>query len=311
MDLFQLTYFVEVAHKKSFTKASKALHISQPSISKGIKALEEHWNIRLFDRKGKNVELTEMGAYLLPRIEGILNDFTALNEEMESPQLLNAGKLTVGVPPMIASSLISPFIGHFITSYPQIELELTEVGSLDIVSAIDDGLVQVGFVALPITTEMPYDFFIFHREPLEIVMPPDHRLAKARELTLDDIKDEPLVYYAPSFALNPYIHSFYQNIMAHPKIICQSNNWDLQIEMVIARMGIALLPRSICQRIPSGKAVHIPLVAPSIYWTLALIWKSKGFLSHPARTWVQSFKDYFKDVKITIDDESRHKEHDI
>ena len=120
MDLFQLTYFVEVDHKKSFTKASKALHISQPSISKGIKALEEHWNIRLFDRKGKNVELTEMGAYLLPRIEGILNDFTTLNEEMESPQLLNAGKLTVGVPPMIASSLISPFIGHFITSYPQI-----------------------------------------------------------------------------------------------------------------------------------------------------------------------------------------------
>ena len=55
-------------------------------------------------------------------------------------------------------------------------------------------------------------------------------------------------------------------------------------------------------RIPADKAVHVPLVDPSIYWTLALIWKSKGFLSHPARTWVQSFKDYFKDVKITIDD---------
>lgn len=308
MDLFQLTYFIEVAHKKSFTKASKALHISQPSISKGIKALEEHWNIRLFDRKGKNVELTEMGAYLLPRIEGIMNDFSKLNEEMESPQLLNAGKLIVGVPPMITSSLISPFIGHFISSYPRIELELTEVGSLDIISAIDDGLVQVGFVALPIATEMPYDFFIFHREPLDVVLWPDHPLAQARELTLMDIKEEPLVYYAPSFALNPYIRSFYQNIMAHPKIICQSNNWDLQIAMVIARMGIALLPHSICQRIPDDKAVHVPLVDPSIYWTLALIWKSKGFLSHPDRTWVQSFKEYFKDVQVTMDDSFPFKE---
>lgn len=294
MDLFQLTYFIEVAHKKSFTKASKALHISQPSISKGIKALEEHWNVCLFDRKGKNVELTEIGAYLLPKIEAIMKDFRNLNEELESPQLLNAGKLTVGVPPMITSSLISPFIGHFITSYPNIELELTEVGSLDIVSAIDNGIVQVGFVALPIATEMPYDFFIFHREPLEVVVWPEHPLAQKQALTLKDIVDEPLVYYAPSFALHAYIRSFYQNIMAHPKIVCQSNNWDLQVAMVIAHLGIALLPHSICRRIPETQAVHIPLVDPSIYWTLALIWKSKGFLSHPARTWVQSFKDYFQ-----------------
>ncbi len=294
MDFFQLTYFIEVAHKKSFTKASKVLHISQPSISKGIKALEEHWNVRLFDRRGKDVELTEMGAYLLPKIESIVKDFNNLNEELEAPQLLNAGKLTVGVPPMITSALISPFIGHFITAYPNIELELTEIGSLDIVSAIDDGIAQVGFIALPITTEMHYDFFIFHREPLEIVIWPDHPLAQKPRLTLEEIKDEPLIYYAPSFSLHAYIRSFYQAIMAHPKIVCQSNNWDLQVAMVIARMGIALLPQSICRRIPAGKAVHIPLSEPTMYWTLALIWKSKGYLSHPARTWVQSFKHYFQ-----------------
>ena len=113
MDLFQLTYFIEVAHKKSFTKASKALHISQPSISKGIKALEDHWNVRLFDRKGKNIELTEMGAYLLPKIEELMKNFTRINEEIESPQLLNAGKLTIGVPPMIASSFMSFIIQRF------------------------------------------------------------------------------------------------------------------------------------------------------------------------------------------------------
>ena len=298
MDLFQLTYFIEVAHKKSFTKASKALHISQPSISKGIKALEEHWNVRLFDRKGKNVELTERGSYLLPRIEELIKNFTRLNEEMESPHFLNAGKLAIGIPPMIASSFISPFISHFITSYPHIELELTEVGSQDVISAIDEGLIQTGFVALPIATEMPYDFFIFTKESLEVVLWPNHPLAGKTSLTLEDIKEEPLVYYPKSFSLNSYIRSFYQQIMAHPKIVCQSSNWDLLVEMVGSHLGIALLPQSICKRIPDGKAVHIPLTDPEIYWTLAMIWKSKGFLSHPARTWVQSFKDYFKDTHL-------------
>ncbi len=299
MDLFQLTYFIEVAHKKSFTKASKALHISQPSISKGIKALEDHWNVRLFDRKGKNIELTEMGAYLLPKIEELMKNFTRINEEIESPQLLNAGKLTIGVPPMIASSFISPFISHFIKAYPNIQLELAEVGSQDIVSAIDEGLIQAGFVALPITTEMPYDFFIFKQEPLEVVLWPGHPLAQRTALTLEEIKEEPLVYYAKSFTLHTYIRAFYQEIMAHPKTVCESSNWDLMVAMVHSHLGIALLPKSICARIPAEKAVHIPLIEPTIHWTLAMIWKSKGFLSHPARTWVQSFKNYFKDTQTS------------
>lgn len=293
MDLFQLTYFIEVAHKKSFTKASKSLHISQPSISKGIKSMEEHWNIQLFDRKGKNVELTEMGAYLLPKIEELMKGFTQLNEEMESATLLNAGKLAIGIPPMIGSSFISPFIRQFITSYPNIELEMTEVGSQEIISAIDDGLIQAGFVALPIDTDMPYDFFIFNKEPLDVVVWSKHPLAKRSELTLEDIKNEPLVAYPETFSLTPYIRSFYQEIMAQPKIVCRSSNWDFLVEMVRSQLGIALLPQSICKRIPNN-VVHIPLVKPRISWTLAIIWKSRGFLSHPARTWVQSFKDYFQ-----------------
>ncbi|WP_301859761.1 LysR family transcriptional regulator [uncultured Megasphaera sp.] len=300
MDLFQLTYFIEVAHKKSFTKASKALHISQPSISKGIKALEDHWNVRLFDRKGKNIELTEMGAYLLPKIEDIMKDFTRLNEEMESPQLLNAGKLAIGVPPMVGSSVISPFIASFINSYPRIDLEMKEVGSLEVISAIDDGLIQAGFVALPITTDIPYEFFIFHEEPLEVVLWPDHPLASRQDLTLQDIKDESLVFYTKAFALNPYLRSFYQSIMSHPKIVCSSSNWDFLAQMVASRLGISLMPQSICRRIPQESAVSVPLSDPHIYWTLALIWKSKGYLSHPTRIWVQSFKEYFKDAAASI-----------
>lgn len=295
MDLFQLTYFVEVAHKKSFTKASKSLHISQPSISKGIKALEEHWGVCLFDRKGKTIELTETGTYLLPKIESIVKNFNLLNEEMTSPKLLNAGKLAIGIPPTVGF-FISPFIKQFIASYPNIELVLREVGSYDVVSAIDNGLIQAGIVALPINVSMPYDFFIFKEEYLHVVVWPGHPLASRSSLTLQDIKHEPLVYFPPSFSLNTYTSSFYQQMMVQPKIVCHSSNWEFLVELVSTRLGITLLPESICQRVPKNKAVIIPLIDPKIPWTLAMIWKSKGFLSHPARTWVQSFKDYFQHV---------------
>jgi len=296
MDLFQLTYFIEVAHKKSFTKASKTLHISQPSISKGIKALEDQWNIRLFNRNGKNVELTETGLFLLPRVEELMAGFSHLEEQMESPEFLNSGKLAIGIPPMIGSAFISPFINYFTNAYPLIELELTEVGSNQIVAAIDEGIIQAGFVSLPITTEMPYDFYTFSEDYLEVVLWLDHPLAQETSLTLEAIKNEPFIFFPESFSLNAFICSYFQKIMVQPKVVCKSSNWDFIIEMVHTHLGISLIPKRICDRIQPGKIAHIPLMNPRIPWTLAMIWKSKGYLSHPAKTWVHTFKQFFNDA---------------
>lgn len=237
MDLFQLTYFIEVAHKKSFTKASHSLHISQPSISKGIKALETYWQVQLFNRTGKHVELTETGAYLLPKIEAIIDELSQINEELESPQYFNSGIISVGIPPMIGSTFISPFIHRFVTTYPEIKLELTEVGSQEIISSIDNGTIQAGFVALPINTDTPYDFFIFDQEFLHVVLWPGHPLSDKSELTLENIKDEALIYYPESFSLHNYIRSFYQKISARPIIIGQTSNWDFMGEMVRTKLG--------------------------------------------------------------------------
>lgn len=264
MDLFQLTYFIEVAHKKSFTKASHSLHISQPSISKGIKALETYWQVQLFNRTGKHVELTETGAYLLPKIEAIIDELSQINEELESPQYFNSGIISVGIPPMIGSTFISPFIHRFVTTYPEIKLELTEVGSQEIISSIDNGTIQAGFVALPINTDTPYDFFIFDQEFLHVVLWPGHPLSDKSELTLENIKDEALIYYPESFSLHSYIRSFYQKISARPIIIGQTSNWDFMGEMVRTKLGIALLPQSICNRFNSTQLKTIPLVEPKI-----------------------------------------------
>ena len=298
MDLFQLTYFIEVAHKKSFTKASHSLHISQPSISKGIKALETYWQVQLFNRTGKHVELTETGAYLLPKIEAIIDELSQINEELESPQYFNSGIISVGIPPMIGSTFISPFIHRFVTTYPEIKLELTEVGSQEIISSIDNGTIQAGFVALPINTDTPYDFFIFDQEFLHVVLWPGHPLSDKSELTLENIKDEALIYYPESFSLHSYIRSFYQKISARPIIIGQTSNWDFMGEMVRTKLGIALLPQSICDRFNSTQLKTIPLVEPKIPWTLAMVWKSRGFLSHSTRMWVNSFKEYYKNPRI-------------
>lgn len=111
---------------------------------------------------------------------------------------------------------------------------------------------------------------------------------------MQEIKDEPLIYYPESFSLYSYVRSFYQKISARPNIVGQTSHWDFMGEMVHTQMGIALLPESICKRLDPTRLVTVPLVDPKITWTLAMVWKSKGFLSHPTRMWVEYFKEFYK-----------------
>ncbi|MGE1061921.1 LysR family transcriptional regulator [Megasphaera paucivorans] len=294
MDLFQLTYFVEVAHKKSFTKASKSLHISQPSISKGIRTLEKNWNTTLFNRKGKTIELTETGLYLLPKVEIIVNDFTKINEQMESSRCLNSGNLSIGIPSMLSMPSIAPFISYFLKTYPYINLELLEISSQKTITAIDEGKIQAGFIILPMRYDIPYEYYIFKEELLNILVWRNHPLTLKQSLTIEDIKNETFVYYPATFALNPFIQSYFQKVMGHPKVVCRSSNWNFLVEMVRIHLGIALVPQNICTHYSNNDIVSIPLIEPKITWTVAMTWKSQGFLPYPAKIWVESFKKYFK-----------------
>ena len=82
MDIRHLTYFIEVAHHLSFTKAAQSLHITQPSISKMIKLLEEELDVILFHRSAKQIQLTDAGKALLHQAEQIVNSFQNLTSEL-------------------------------------------------------------------------------------------------------------------------------------------------------------------------------------------------------------------------------------
>lgn len=294
MDIVHLSYFLEVAHHKSFTKASQSLHISQPSISKGIRTLEEEWGQKLFYRHGHSVELTEAGHTLLPQIKSIVCQFQQLEQQMTEDQDFQRGSLSIGIPPMIGSSFLSPLIRDFLRRYPHIELKLTEDGSNKIAEAVRNGSLQVGFVALPVA-DNDMESYIFNNEPLQIVLPPDHLLANRSKLSLLDIKDEPFVFFTKTFSLYSIVTDQFQKIGIRPHIVSQSDNWDFIAEMVRVRLGIALLPKRICQRLDRKDFVIIDL-KPDIPWILSMIWNEKGYISTPTRLWTSYFKNRVTEV---------------
>lgn len=294
MDILHLSYFLAVAHHKSFTKASQALHISQPSISKSIRTLEEEWGVTLFYRHSRIIELTEAGQDLLPRIKAIVLQFQQLERHMSNSQDVQHGSLTIGIPPMVGSSFLAPLLAEFHTIYPQITISVEEWGSNKVAKSINSGALQVGYIALPIN-EMPQNNYIFNSEMLRVVLPINHKLSTYPYLTPEDIKDEPFAFFSEDFSLYQFIIGNFRSIGIDPNIVCKSSNWDFLAEMVRARLGIALLPDRICQRL-SRQYFKVLDLTPPINWRVSMVWGQNEILSTPTRLWIEFFKSKIPEI---------------
>lgn len=295
MDILHLTYFTEVARQKSFTKASKCLHVTQPSISKVIKTLENELDVILLIRSGKQVELTDAGQALLQQAQTVLTSMDNLTTRLADIVGLKKGHLVIGLPPMIGARFFPHVIGEFKRIYPDIEIKLLEVGSKQVESNIEDGTLDLGVVALPLNSDI-FEIFSFIHESLHIVLYPGHPLAAQSQLTLKDLRTESFILYHNDFSLNDLIISKCEEQGFTPHIVCQSSQWDFIAEMVLAKLGIALLPETICHELERQRYHIIPLVDPVIPWDLAILWQKGKYLSFAAREWLTFTKNYFKTV---------------
>lgn len=292
MDILHLTYFLEVARQKSFTKASQTLHVSQPSISKVIKTLENELGVTLLERSGREVELTDAGEAVFKRVQRVVSEFKNLTNELSDVIDLKRGEVIIGLPPMIGARFFPKPIAQFRQAYPLIQLKLIEEGAKQIEASVQDGTLDLGVVALPGSRE-DFETFAFLNEPLRVVLYRDHPLAHHASLSLAMLSQESFVLYREDFSLFDHILRQCALNGFEPRIACQSSQWDFIAEMVGAKLGIALLPETICKGLDAQRFITIPLTNPVIPWNLAIIWKKDRYLSFAAREWLRLTKNYF------------------
>lgn len=292
MDIRHLTYFLEVANQKSFTKAAQILHITQPSISKMIKLLEEELDVILFYRSAKKIELTDAGRALLHQSQQIVNSFQNLTSELADVINSKKGTIKIGLPPMVGARFFPKIISDFTKSYPKISLTLLEFGSQKVQTGIDDGHLDIGVVMLPVD-ETIFDIIHIIDEPLMLVVHPDHPLAQKSIIELSDLKDEDFIFFRETFTLHDNIINRCIESGFNPKITFKSSHWDFIAEMVAINFGIALLPRIICQDLDPARIKIIPIAEPMIHWNLGIVWKKDRYLSFAAKEWLKFTSNYF------------------
>jgi len=292
VDVQALRYFVEVARQGGFTRASQTLHVTQPAISKMVKALEEELGTPLLVRERRRVTLTDAGAIVLERAQGVLDALRGIEEEVVELSALRRGRLRIGMPPIVGVTFFAPLLAEYHQAYPGIHLELSEEGSRNLEALVMNRDLDVGAVVLP-TDEEAFGTMPFVRDELRAVLHPTHPLARRRSVDLRELEGTPFVLYRPEFALHGHILEACRRAGFKPTVVSESSHWDFIVAMVAANIGLALLPNAICRQLDPRQVRSVHLQKPVIPWNAALIWRrdrhlppaTRAFLDQARRRW--------------------------
>lgn len=280
MNLKHLSYFVDISKRESFTKAADDIYVSQSALSKSVKSLEQELNVTLIDRTSKSFNLTEEGRTLYVEGEKLLQYIDERQDEIIEKIHRSRRRLRIGVPPVISTVYFSQLLFRFIKQYPNIELEISEVGANIVQNQINAGNIDIGVVILPIINTDNYHIIPAMSSDNALIVNKDHPLASRDEVDFKELEHEDFLILDRTYMLHDRIIKNCEIAGFYPHITTESSQWDFLAEMVAYNQGISILPVPIMKRFYSSDRIKmIRLKEPEFPWNIAMIFKKEKLIT--------------------------------
>lgn len=240
MELDQLRHFLLVAEQANFTRAAELAFLSQSALSRSISRLEEELGRPLFERRTRNVTLTDAGQLLLPRARQILSLVEDAKDELIDDG--TSGRLRVAAIPTIAPYFLPERLRDFQQHHPQARLLVQEETTERLLKKVVDGEVDVAIAALPIEQRYLKVETLFEEELL-LVMAASHPLADKKSVRAEDIESLPFVLLGEAHCLTDNVLSFCRQKSFHPVSVERTSQLAMVQELVSLNHGISLVPK--------------------------------------------------------------------
>lgn len=285
MDLRSLKYFVETVRLRSFTAAANSLGVTQSTISKMIRQLEDGLGEPLLIRDTKQFQLTDSGRVLMEQAQDILQRVDRLHAELHAVQALQGGRLDIGIPPMI-NMLFTEVLQEFKQKHPKIELNLHEDTGMGMEAMVSNGDLEMGLSILPIKPDNRLSWSHVARHEVWAIGHKNCFKSLHPVITLSELADMPLIFLNEDFALTRSLRLAFAQAGLAIKVNAQSGHWDWVAAMAKAGMGVALLPEPFIHSQLDANTHVAKVQNPQLYWDVSLLWKG-NYVSLAARAWLE------------------------
>ena len=278
MELRQLLIFCTAAELLNFTKAGLSLGYAQSNITGQIRLLEEELQVKLFERFGRNIQLTNEGKIFYQKVRHILNLCEQAKNEFSSNNI--SGVLNIGAVETICVYHLPNILSEYRKLYPKVEiriqtdvcdrfLELVKTNTIDIALVLTD---KVKSSEMTVQT--------LNYEPMSVITSPSHPLAKKKFITPKDFSNECLITTLPGCGYRPLILSLFEKHGVKPGSLMELSSVASIKHCTIAGLGVAILPYvSIKEYVKAGSLVELKLRGIDLDVKKQLIYHHKKWLT--------------------------------
>jgi DNA-binding transcriptional LysR family regulator len=243
MDLRSLRYFVAAAETQNLSRAAEGLNIVQSALSHQIRLLEQDLGVALFERHGRRVKLSPVGAVFLEEARHILQEVQRARHRVERASAGHAGTLRVGFQSVACRNrLLSEALLLFRELYPEVQLTLSPMTASAMLDHLLEGDLDAGFLHLPVRPA-ELEAFCFDRNDWLLALPRNHRLAAAPRLRLADLAGEPFIWLPRQVApvLNDRMLALCADGGLVPHIVQEAFDEVIMVNLVSVGMGLCFV----------------------------------------------------------------------
>ncbi len=266
MEFNQLRYVCAIADTGSFSRAAEHCHVAQPSLSQQVSKLEEELGTRLFDRLGRSVRLTDAGRAFLPHARTALHQTELARSEVDGRRRDARGTIAVGVIPTIAPYYLPGRIAAFARRFPEAVLRVVEETTPVLVEDLRSVAIDVAILSLPLK-HREFEIVPLLTERMYAALPPDHPRARAKSISLKDLRDERFLLLRDGHCFRGIALAACQRARLDPRVAFESGQFSSLLGMVAAGVGVSLVPEMAIDR--GFGCCYVPVSDPQAARTIA------------------------------------------
>ncbi|MCM1329890.1 MAG: LysR family transcriptional regulator [Ruminococcus sp.] len=289
MELRVLKYFLAVAREQSISGAAETLHLSQPTLSRQLKEMEDELGKQLLIRGNRRVTLTEEGMILRKRAEEILELVKKAEDEISMSEDVTAGDITIGAGETDGVRFLIKAARSLQKNYPLIHFHIVSGDGVSVLEDLDRGLIDFGLIFGGVDASKYEYIDLPYRDVWGVFMRRDSPLAEKKFITAEDLIDKPLIFSRQAFQKKEF-RDFFPCPLEKLNIAATYNlpfNGSLMVEEGI---GYAICFDKIINVSGDSKLCFRPL-KPQFEASMSIVWKKYRVISKAAGKFLEKLKE--------------------
>ena len=294
MEIRQLKTFKAVADYRSFHKAANAIHYAQSTVSAQIIALEADLGVRLFERLGRSIVLTEVGESLYQYACKMLELSEAARAELADKTHL-AGSLTIRVPESFCAHRLIPAIAVFQKRMPNVKLRFITCAQEGLGRDLRKGITDLAFLLADSIQSKDLAAEILGIERLVFIAAPDHPLAQRHEFRPEMLTHHTLLLSRADCSYRRILEQILQELKCEPKMVLEFNSLSAIVSSVLVGLGVTLIPEiAVSSHLDSNKLVVLPWIEDELEVAQLMIWHQDKWLTPVLKEFMDVVREVLK-----------------